>query len=124
MLHGEGFAVVVPLFAKATYISVLRNIPPMAEWTPAARGLCVRFALSVQGAFLCFVVARPRSESEAREVQLSSRTILPKAKKEDSSFDESLVAEMGFEKRRETVICYFAVGHAKRRSMPPLWWRA
>ena len=90
MLHGEGFAVVVPLFAKATYISVLRNIPPMAEWTPAARGLCVRFALSVQGAFLCFVVARPRSESEAREVQLSSRTIFAKRQKKKTRFSTSL----------------------------------
>ena len=38
-----------------------------------------------------------RSKSADREAQIPLRTIFAKAKKEDSSFDESLVAGVGFE---------------------------
>ena len=52
--------------------------------------------------FLRLQVIRPnpegtRSKSADREAQIPLRTIFAKAKKEDSSFDESLVAGVGFE---------------------------
>ena len=72
------------------------------------------FAPDVCGAFVCieveslfravcecrevlFTATNSVQRAEGPEVQTSSRTIFAKAKKEDSSFDESLVAEMGFE---------------------------
>ena len=47
----------------------------------------------------CSAIIATNSVQRAKgpEAQIPSRTILPKGKKEDSSFDESLVAEMGFE---------------------------
>ena len=47
----------------------------------------------------CSAIIATNSVQRAKgpEAQIPSRAILPKDKKEDSSFDESLVAEMGFE---------------------------
>ena len=66
-----------------------------------ARILCrakACFMAKVQrGRVVLFIATNSVQRAEGDEVQLSSRTIFAKGKKEGSFFNEPLVAEMGFE---------------------------
>ena len=61
------------------------------------KALAAILGFNKKGSGKCYIATNSVQRAKGPEVQTSSRTIFAKAKKEDSSFDESLVAEMGFE---------------------------